>query len=50
MSGFYCEHCGAAIINGDDGRTPTECEHYPIKKEEKGESEVGKLFGFLGIK
>ena len=31
MSSFICEHCGAYIIDTEDGYT-TECEHYPLEK------------------
>lgn len=28
MSSFYCEHCGKAILDTEDGFI-TGCEHYP---------------------
>lgn len=30
MSSFYCEHCGAEILDSPTGYT-TGCKHYPLE-------------------
>jgi len=34
MSSFFCEHCGAAIIDQPGGYV-TGCEHYPLESKDK---------------
>jgi len=52
MSGFYCNHCGALIVDSSIGYV-TGCTHYPLKKkratvEKKGE--VTRSFVFDNTK
>ena len=32
MSNFYCEKCGKAILDGEEGYT-TGCKHYPLEEK-----------------
>lgn len=41
MSNFYCEHCGTAILEGEDGHYITGCEHYPLSERLKPTREEG---------
>lgn len=30
MSSFICKHCGAEIVEGENGYYVSACEHYPF--------------------
>lgn len=47
MSNFFCEKCGASIVEDENGNYVTKCEHYPLTNKRK---ENSMQFTIAGVK